>query len=289
MDYKLELVLIPVKDVDRAKAFYVEKMGFNLDVDHKASEEFRVVQMTPQGSACSITLGIGITEAEPGPSAGRICASPTSRRRARSSSGRGVEVSDVRHFDREKGDGSRGPIPSTTPTRRSRTSPTRTATRGCSRRSTTRRRTRDRRRSWRTRSPGTRPRSPSSRSVTAASCTSTATGCSRRSTRPRTRCRRRSCAHGGAGRRSRATHCSARGSTGSRRTSVSTCSAPARAAGPKPGRSRRCRGCSPIRTGYSTRWRRPMTTRTSSPSRARRSSSPSSRRCRRCRHGNGRR
>ena len=61
MDLKLELVLIPVSDVDRAKAFYTEKLGFSLDVDHQPSDEFRVVQMTPPGSACSITIGIGIT------------------------------------------------------------------------------------------------------------------------------------------------------------------------------------------------------------------------------------
>ena len=66
MDLKLELVLIPVSDVDRAKAFYVETVGFNLDVDHEPNDEFRVVQMTPPGSACSITIGRGITEAAPG-------------------------------------------------------------------------------------------------------------------------------------------------------------------------------------------------------------------------------
>jgi catechol 2,3-dioxygenase-like lactoylglutathione lyase family enzyme len=56
MDFKLELVLLPVADVDRAKVFYVEKAGFALDVDHKAGETFRVVQLTPPGSACSIAL-----------------------------------------------------------------------------------------------------------------------------------------------------------------------------------------------------------------------------------------
>src|SRR3989304_9128077 len=66
MDWKLELVLLPVSDVDRAKAFYTEKVGFNLDVDHQPSDEFRVVQMTPPGSACSITIGKGITDAAPG-------------------------------------------------------------------------------------------------------------------------------------------------------------------------------------------------------------------------------
>ena len=66
MDFKLELVLLPVSDVDRAKAFYTEKAGFNLDVDHHPNEDFRVVQMTPPGSACSITIGVGLTDAAPG-------------------------------------------------------------------------------------------------------------------------------------------------------------------------------------------------------------------------------
>jgi predicted enzyme related to lactoylglutathione lyase len=56
VDWKLELVIVPVSDVDRAKSFYLENVGFNLDVDHRAGEDFRVVQMTPPGSACSITI-----------------------------------------------------------------------------------------------------------------------------------------------------------------------------------------------------------------------------------------
>jgi predicted enzyme related to lactoylglutathione lyase len=56
VDWKLELVIVPVSDVDRAKAFYMEKAGFGLDVDHRAGEDFRIVQLTPHGSACSITL-----------------------------------------------------------------------------------------------------------------------------------------------------------------------------------------------------------------------------------------
>jgi catechol 2,3-dioxygenase-like lactoylglutathione lyase family enzyme len=111
MDFKLELVLIPVQDVDQAKEFYVEKMGFNLDVDHKASEEFRVVQMTPPGSACSITLGIGITEAEPGSVRGtHLCVTDIEAARAELV-GRGVEVSDIRHFNREKGEWAPGADP----------------------------------------------------------------------------------------------------------------------------------------------------------------------------------
>ena len=56
MDWKLELVVLPVSDMDRAKAFYVDKIGFTLDVDHRAGEDFRVIQVTPSGSSCSITL-----------------------------------------------------------------------------------------------------------------------------------------------------------------------------------------------------------------------------------------
>jgi catechol 2,3-dioxygenase-like lactoylglutathione lyase family enzyme len=65
VDKKLELIVLPVSDVDRAKAFY-EKAGFRLDVDHRAGDDFRVVQLTPPGSACSISVGKGITPAEPG-------------------------------------------------------------------------------------------------------------------------------------------------------------------------------------------------------------------------------
>jgi catechol 2,3-dioxygenase-like lactoylglutathione lyase family enzyme len=66
VDLKLELVLVPVSDVDRAKAFYTEKVGFNLDVDTEPGGGFRIVQMTPPGSACSITIGTGLELAEPG-------------------------------------------------------------------------------------------------------------------------------------------------------------------------------------------------------------------------------
>src|SRR5215218_1672064 len=66
MDMKLELVAVPVTDVDRAKAFYVEQVGFNPDHDHTVSDEIRFVQLTPPGSACSITIGKGVTSAVPG-------------------------------------------------------------------------------------------------------------------------------------------------------------------------------------------------------------------------------
>jgi catechol 2,3-dioxygenase-like lactoylglutathione lyase family enzyme len=66
MDWKIELVFIPVTDVDRAKEFYVDKVGFNADHDHTISPELRFVQCTPPGSACSIAFGIGLAEMEPG-------------------------------------------------------------------------------------------------------------------------------------------------------------------------------------------------------------------------------
>ncbi len=98
MDWKLELVLLPVSDVDRAKAFYTEKVRFILDVDHQPSDDFRVVQMTPPGSACSVTIGVGITDAEPGSSRGtHLVVSDILTARAELVE-RGVEVSDVRHM-----------------------------------------------------------------------------------------------------------------------------------------------------------------------------------------------
>ena len=66
MDFKLELVAVPVSDVDRAKAFYTEKAGFVADHDHRVSDEMRFVQLTPPGSACSIAIGSGIMDTEPG-------------------------------------------------------------------------------------------------------------------------------------------------------------------------------------------------------------------------------
>jgi catechol 2,3-dioxygenase-like lactoylglutathione lyase family enzyme len=101
VDYRLELVLIPVSDVDRAKAFYVDKLGFNLDVDHQPSEEFRVVQMTPQGSACSITIGIGITKATPGSYEGTHLVVKDIEAARAELVGRGVEVSEIRHMGPE--------------------------------------------------------------------------------------------------------------------------------------------------------------------------------------------
>ena len=102
MDWKLELVVVPVSDVDRAKTFYTEKVGFNLDVDHRAGEEFRVVQLTPPGSACSISIGKGITGAAPGSVEGlHLVVSDIEAARAELVD-RGVDVSEVFHFESGK-------------------------------------------------------------------------------------------------------------------------------------------------------------------------------------------
>ena len=98
MDFKLELVLVPVSDVDRAKEFYVEKCGFDLDVDHQPSEEFRVVQITPPGSACSLTIGTGLSDATPGSYRGtHLIVTDIEAARAELVE-RGVDVSEIRHM-----------------------------------------------------------------------------------------------------------------------------------------------------------------------------------------------
>jgi predicted enzyme related to lactoylglutathione lyase len=98
MDWKLELVAVPVSDVDRAKAFYTEQVGFNADHDHKVSDELRFVQLTPPGSACSITIGIGVTEAEPGSVQGLQMVVPDIKAAHAELTERGVEVSEIQEF-----------------------------------------------------------------------------------------------------------------------------------------------------------------------------------------------
>ena len=102
VNLKLELVLVPVSDVDRAKAFYTEKAGFNLDVDHRAGDDFRVVQMTPPGSACSISIGKGITNAAPGSIVGlHLVVTDIVAARVELVQ-RGVDVSEIRHLESGK-------------------------------------------------------------------------------------------------------------------------------------------------------------------------------------------
>ncbi|MES9538190.1 glyoxalase superfamily protein [Spirillospora sp. NPDC049024] len=98
MDFKLELVAVPVSDVDRAKAFYTEKAGFNLDHDHRVSDEIRFVQLTPPGSACSIAIGKGIVETAPGSVQGLQLVVKDADAAHAELAGRGVEVSKVQEF-----------------------------------------------------------------------------------------------------------------------------------------------------------------------------------------------
>ncbi len=107
MDWRLELVVLPVSDVDRAKAFYMEKAGFNLDVDHRAGDDFRVVQLTPPGSACSITI-MRNTEAAGSVHGLHLVVSDIDAARAELVR-RGTDVSEIFHF--ESGGQRPGPDP----------------------------------------------------------------------------------------------------------------------------------------------------------------------------------
>jgi len=98
MDWKIELVAIPVTNVDRAKAFYVDQVGFAADHDHTVSDDLRFVQLTPPGSACSITIGVGITDAEPGSVQGmQMVVADINEARA-TLTARGVDVSEIQEF-----------------------------------------------------------------------------------------------------------------------------------------------------------------------------------------------
>jgi predicted enzyme related to lactoylglutathione lyase len=98
MDFKLELVAIPVSDVDRAKDFYVNQVGFNPDHDHTVSDEIRFVQLTPPGSACSIAIGKGVTDAAPGSVRGmQVVVDDADAARAYLID-RGVEASEIQEF-----------------------------------------------------------------------------------------------------------------------------------------------------------------------------------------------
>jgi predicted enzyme related to lactoylglutathione lyase len=109
MDWKLELVVVPVADVDRAKAFYMEQAGFTLDVDHRAGEDFRVVQLTPRGSACSIALMKNVDAA--GSAQGlQLVVRDIGAARSELSE-RGLDAGEPFHFDPESGAQLSGPDP----------------------------------------------------------------------------------------------------------------------------------------------------------------------------------
>jgi predicted enzyme related to lactoylglutathione lyase len=98
MDWKLELIAVPVSDVERAKAFYVDQVGFNLDHDHTVNDDLRFIQLTPPGSACSITIGKGITKAQPGSVEGLQMVVADVEAARRQLVEHGVEASDVQDY-----------------------------------------------------------------------------------------------------------------------------------------------------------------------------------------------
>jgi len=98
MDFKLELVPVPVSDVDRAKAFYTEQAGFNADHDHRVNENLRFVQLTPPGSACSISIGEGIVDTPPGSAKGLQLVVADIEAAREELNGRGLDVGEVQEF-----------------------------------------------------------------------------------------------------------------------------------------------------------------------------------------------
>jgi catechol 2,3-dioxygenase-like lactoylglutathione lyase family enzyme len=109
LEYRLELVIVPVSDVDRAKSFYTEQCGFDLLVDHRAGDTFRVVQLVPPGSACAIAIGTGISDMEPGSVKGLHLVVSDIVAAGEELGGRGVEIVNMRHID--EGEWADGPHP----------------------------------------------------------------------------------------------------------------------------------------------------------------------------------
>jgi predicted enzyme related to lactoylglutathione lyase len=101
MDFKYEVTVVPVSDVDRAKEFYADTVGWAVDVDHRAGESFRVVQLTPPGSACSISIGTGISSATPGSYQGMHLVVTDIEAARTELVDRGVDVSEPFHFGAE--------------------------------------------------------------------------------------------------------------------------------------------------------------------------------------------
>jgi catechol 2,3-dioxygenase-like lactoylglutathione lyase family enzyme len=99
VDYKLEVVVVPVSDVDRAKRFYAEQVGFTVDVDHTVNEQVRVVQLTPPGSGCSVTIGKGLAEMAPGSLQGLQLSVVDIEAAHADLTSRGVPVGPIQHHD----------------------------------------------------------------------------------------------------------------------------------------------------------------------------------------------
>jgi catechol 2,3-dioxygenase-like lactoylglutathione lyase family enzyme len=99
MEYRLEVVVVPVSDVDRAKAFYADQVGFVVDVDHQPNEQFRIVQLTPPGSGCSITIGTGLSDMPPGAIKGLQLVVADIEAAHADLASRGVPVSSIQHHD----------------------------------------------------------------------------------------------------------------------------------------------------------------------------------------------
>ena len=97
MDYRIQVITVPVSDVDEALAFYTRQAGFTLDVDYHPAPGFRVVQLTPPGSACSVQIGAGLTDAAPGSAPAAYLAVTDIEAARQQLTGRGVKVSDIRH------------------------------------------------------------------------------------------------------------------------------------------------------------------------------------------------
>ena len=114
MDYQLQVVTLSVSDVDKATEFYTKRAGFTLDVDYRPASDFRVVQLTPPGSACSVQIGEGITDAPPGSARATYLAVADIEAAHQELTGRGVTASDIRHkspIDDWKGGWQPGPDP----------------------------------------------------------------------------------------------------------------------------------------------------------------------------------
>src|SRR5436309_11216412 len=99
MDYKLELVFVPVSDVDRARDFYANQVGFVIDHDHQVSDDLRFVQLTPPGSACSIAIGTGVLDSPPGSLQGLQIVVDDADKAHDDLAARGVDVSDIQDLD----------------------------------------------------------------------------------------------------------------------------------------------------------------------------------------------